>query len=180
MNKLKVNDVIVVEGKTDKQFLLSFIDSIILETNGSAISKAFLNELKEISRHQSILVITDPDSPGEKIRNTIIQILPESKHIYLDKTQAIHKNKVGLAQCSKDYILEKLKEKISFKRNPAHSDITLHDLLVFGLIGTNAAADKRFKLCDSLHIAPCNGKQLLQKLHWMNISKEMLKKYLSL
>jgi ribonuclease M5 len=108
MNKQIIDAVIVVEGKTDKQFLLSFIEAHILETNGSAISESFLIELQEISKSKRILVITDPDSPGEKIRNSIIQAVPKSHHIFLDKKQAIHQRKVGLAQCSKEYLLYQL------------------------------------------------------------------------
>jgi|694.fasta_scaffold06626_13 ribonuclease M5 len=175
MNKQIIDAVIVVEGKTDKQFLLSFIEAHILETNGSAISESFLIELQEISKSKRILVITDPDSPGEKIRNSIIQAVPTSHHIFLDKKQAIHQGKVGLAQCSKDYLLYQLANEVTFSLNKSKSDITLNHLFELALIGNQASKEKRYKLCKKLNIAPSNGKQLLNKLHWMNINNNQLR-----
>lgn len=180
MSKPYIDSIIVVEGKTDKQFLVSFLDAIILETNGSAISEDFLIELEQLSKNKRILVMTDPDSPGEKIRNTIIQRIPNSDHVYLDKKQCIRDGRVGLAQSSKDYVLEQLNNKVSFARTQKNDKIQLNDLVDLNLIGSAGSQANRHQLCKHLNIAPCNGKQLLQKLNWMNIELELVRNIIKL
>jgi hypothetical protein len=48
-------------------------------------------------------------------------------------------------------------------------------LFELALIGNQASKEKRYKLCKKLNIAPSNGKQLLNKLHWMNINNNQLR-----
>ena len=179
MDKPYISEVIIVEGKTDKQFLLSFLNADIIETNGSAISEEFLNELVEISKKREVLVITDPDSPGEKIRNTIIQKIPKTNHIYLDKKDSLFNGKVGLAQCQKEYVLKKLKEVVMFNKQQLHLGITIHDLFELGLVGLESSFKKRSALCKKLKISTCNGKQLLQKVNWMKMNLDLLKGFIN-
>lgn len=177
MSKPRIDSVIVVEGKTDKQFLLSFIDAHIVETNGSAISDQCISELIELSKDKEILIITDPDSPGEKIRNTIIQKITKTSHIYLEKKDCMSNGKVGLAQSNKEYLLEKLKNRVVLDKQVKLASITLFDLYKLDLIGTPSSFEKRRSICRHLNLAICNGKQLLQKLNWMNINLELLRNF---
>lgn len=50
MNKLHLNELIVVEGKTDIDFLSSFIEADFYSVNGSAISSKDISFLKEIEK----------------------------------------------------------------------------------------------------------------------------------
>lgn len=63
---MKVNEIIIVEGKTDTQVLKSFLDVDTIETGGSAISKETLDYIKTTSLTRDIIVMTDPDFPGNK------------------------------------------------------------------------------------------------------------------
>ena len=47
MEKLFVDGVIVVEGKSDVTFLQEFVDAIFVTTNGSEISKETIEYIKE-------------------------------------------------------------------------------------------------------------------------------------
>ena len=71
MEKLFVDGVIVVEGKSDVTFLQEFVDAIFVTTNGSEISKETIEYIKELKKNNRVIVLTDPDSPGNRIRNIL-------------------------------------------------------------------------------------------------------------
>ena len=88
---MKVNEIIIVEGKTDTQVLKSFLDVDTIETGGSAISKETLDYIKTTSLTRDIIVMTDPDFPGKQIRDKIQQVVPNCKHAFVHKKDAIKK-----------------------------------------------------------------------------------------
>ena len=66
-----INGIIVVEGITDVSFLSQFIDAEFVTTNGSEIPLETIEYLKNSQEKRDIFVLTDPDSPGKKIRDTL-------------------------------------------------------------------------------------------------------------
>ena len=70
---LKVRQAIIVEGKYDKIKLSSIIDGIIIVTNGYGIfkDKELQAMIRKLAEKRGILVLTDSDSAGFKIRNFI-------------------------------------------------------------------------------------------------------------
>ena len=82
---MKIDGVIVVEGKSDVAFLSNFIEAEFVTTNGSEIPDSTIEYLKEISGKSSIYVLTDPDSPGEKIRAKLNENIPNLKHCFVKK-----------------------------------------------------------------------------------------------
>ena len=86
--------VIVVEGLHDKIRIESiYPDAQIVITNGSEISSKTIELIQSLSQTNEIIIFTDPDSPGEKIRNEIALAVPTAKHAFLRKKDAISKNK---------------------------------------------------------------------------------------
>ena len=110
----KINEIIVVEGKTDKIFLESFLDVEIVTTNGSEISEDTLKFIEELSKTRDILIMTDPDTPGKRIRDIIQQRIKNCKHCYIEKEKAIKGHKVGIAETSKEDILSALKKIVTY------------------------------------------------------------------
>ena len=103
-----VDGIIVVEGKSDVAFLSSFIDAEFVTTNGSEISHETISYLKERSKNTKIIVLTDPDYPGLKIRNKITENIENVNHAYIDKEKAIKHHKVGVAESNKKEIIKAL------------------------------------------------------------------------
>ena len=66
IEKEKISEIVIVEGKTDSNKLKSIFDVNTLETNGLALSKRKLNEIISISKERGIILFLDPDGPGEK------------------------------------------------------------------------------------------------------------------
>ena len=72
---MKIKELIVVEGKTDLIFLKSFLEADIVITNGSEISQKTLDFIKEANKKQGVIILTDPDYPGLRIRNIISEYI---------------------------------------------------------------------------------------------------------
>ena len=85
---MKINEFIVVEGRDDTERVKS-----VDETNGSAINKETLAVIQNAQETRGVIVLTDPDFPGDKIRHTITEHVSGVKHAYLDREKA--KNKRG-------------------------------------------------------------------------------------
>ena len=73
MDKLYFAQTIIVEGRYDKQKLSEFISSPIITTNGFRIfnDKAKRIMIKSLADKQGIIVLSDSDHAGQKIRNYI-------------------------------------------------------------------------------------------------------------
>ena len=77
------NGIIVVEGKTDVSVLSSFLDAEYVITNGSAIDNDVLDYLLSRSKNTQIVVLTDPDMPGKRIRDIIEARIPNVSHCFI-------------------------------------------------------------------------------------------------
>ena len=169
-----VNGIIVVEGKSDVDFLSSYIDAEFVTTNGSALSKETINYLKGCKR--DIYVLTDPDFPGKKIRDELSNNIPNLRHVFVKKETSIKKGKVGVAEGDIGEILEAIDnayiEKVSKK-----GSLKMSDLYELGLVGENDSEEKRRLLCEKLCLGFCNAKTFLKRLNNNRVSKEELKQY---
>ena len=74
-----IKEAVIVEGRYDKIKLSSFLDGIIYATGGfSVISNGkSLQTIKTLAEKTGIVILTDSDSAGFKIRNYIKQSIPE-------------------------------------------------------------------------------------------------------
>ena len=110
----EIKEIIVVEGKSDKQFLETFLKADILTCNGSAIDGFDKEYLIELSKTRGVIVLTDPDYPGERIRKEVSSYLPVCKHAFVRKENSIKKHKVGVAEASKEEVLRALENVVTF------------------------------------------------------------------
>jgi Small primase-like proteins (Toprim domain) len=81
-----IKEVIVVEGKDDIAKVKSAIECECIATNGFAYGKKFINILKTIDRERGIIIFTDPDYQGEKIRRELKNYFQmQNRHFYPKK-----------------------------------------------------------------------------------------------
>lgn len=175
--KKVLDAILVVEGKTDVAFLSNYIDAEFVITNGSDIPESTIDYLKEASKSRNIIVLTDPDFPGKKIRDTLDKEIPNLKHCFIDKEHAIKHHKVGVAEADIDIVLESLEHQFVQKR--AEGSLKMSDLIDLGLTCSNESAELRNKVCKFFHLGFANAKTLLKRLNALNISKEELGKILN-
>lgn len=173
------NTIIVVEGKNDYSRIKQiYPNSNIMITNGSEVSEALLNDLRVLQETNDIIIFTDPDYPGERIRKIVSSVCPNAKHAFIQKKFAISKNKkkVGIEHVELSLVKEALDELYSPVESNNEIDInTLYDL---GLIGDEKSKLLREKLCEKLNIGYVNGKQLVKRLNLFGISIDKIKEVL--
>jgi ribonuclease M5 len=170
---MKIKEIIVVEGKDDTTAIRKALDADTIETNGSAINEETLEKIKRAQETRGVIVFTDPDYPGEKIRKTIAMHVPGCKHAFLTKEEACGKQGKGLGveHASSEAIRKALQE-AQIMNETIIEEITTEDLILAGLIGGNRARERREKLGKQLRIGYTNGKQLHKRLMMFQISKE--------
>lgn len=173
MTKPKLDAILVVEGATDKALIASFLDCESVAVNGSAVSRETLDYLVRASKAKDIIVLTDPDSPGKRIRDIIRQAVPSALHAFIPKEKAIKRHKVGVAESDKETILEALSHLVPGKPTVSKGTLSYSDLLSLGLVGPRSEAIRE-AVEAKLHLGHGNGKALLQRLNALGISRKEL------
>lgn len=172
---MHIKEVIVVEGKDDRIKITQAVNADTIVTNGSAIDDEVLQQIKHAQKKRGVIIFTDPDYPGERIRRIIEQEVPGCKHAFLTPKEAKsnHPNKksIGIEHASIPAIRNALKGVYNLTL-PYESSISRTDLLNFRLIGSKEAKSRREKLGKILQIGQPNGKQLLKRLKMFHITKE--------
>src|SRR5690625_1672705 len=175
---MKIKEIIVVEGKNDTLKIKQAVEADTIETNGSAVPKSTIQLIEHAYRKRGVIIFTDPDFPGERIRKKIAHHVPGCKHAFLPKefaTSSSTNKSVGIEHASVTAIRHALKKVYEIDSNHHYvSDILKADLLAYGLIGHPNARERREQLGKRLHIGFTNGKQLLKRLHMFKISKDEL------
>lgn len=174
--KKVINGIVVVEGKSDVALLSNYIDVEFVITNGSEISKSTIDYLKLKSSTTKIYVLTDPDSPGKRIRDILDQNIDGLIHCFIKKESSIKHGKVGVAEGDIKEILESLSVGITSNKNSL-GKLTMDDLYELGYVGHENSTLRRKRLSSELHLGFCNGKTLLKRLNYLGISKDELMKY---
>ncbi len=170
-----MKDIIVVEGVHDEiKVKLAIPDASCVITNGSEISDSTIEMIKELSKTHSIIIFTDPDSPGERIRVKITEAVPNAKQAFLRKKDCIsnNKKKVGIEHATKECILESLAH--VYTPSNESDTITIRDLYALGLNGDRNSQKLRDLISDYLNIGKPNCKTFLKRLNLLQITKEEL------
>lgn len=76
---MNIEEFIVVEGKDDTTAIKRAVHADTIETNGSAISADTIKRIKLAQEKRGVIVFTDPDYPGRRIRAIIEEKSPRSK-----------------------------------------------------------------------------------------------------
>lgn len=168
---MKINEIVVVEGKDDTTRVKLAVDCDTLETNGSAINQETIEAIQHAALKRGVIILTDPDYPGNKIRTTIEKAVPAARHAFVDAAIARNnKGKIGIEHAP----LEAIREALINVSTPFDSDVeTVSKQLLIdcGLIVGPGAKEKRTKVCRELRIGYCNGKQLFHRLNAFGITE---------
>lgn len=171
---LRIQEFIVVEGKDDTIAVQRAVNADTIETNGSAVSEETLRRIEHAQQVRGVIVFTDPDYPGQRIRAIIEQRVPGVKHAFLTKDKAKAKNgkKIGIEHAADDDIRYALAHVYTTTNELPVEEITREDLMYARLIGHPSAKARRDRLGDILNIGATNGKQLHKRLQAFHITVE--------
>jgi len=164
----KVKEVIVVEGRYDKNTLSQVVDAVILETAGFGIfnDAAKRRLLKTMAEQRGLIVLTDSDGAGFLIRNHIRGCVDPKlvKHAYIPdiygkerrKAKTSKEGKLGVEGMRPEVLLDALERAgATFDDSPVDARperITKADLYARGLSGGEGSAEKRRQLLKRLNL----------------------------
>ena len=183
MDRKKLRQAIVVEGKYDQNTLRQLVDTAIFATNGFTDMKnlALLRLLRQAAQTTGLVILTDSDGAGFLIRNTLKSALPEKGvlHAYIPDLPGKEKRKaapgkeglLGVEGMTPEILLKALRDAgAEFEDGsappPAGEPITKQDLFALGLSGGPESAKKRTALLKALSLpAHMSATALLQALN---------------
>ncbi len=160
---IKINEAIIVEGKYDKIKLSSVVDAVIIVTNGFRIfrDREKLELIRYYARKTGIIILTDSDSAGRKIRGYIKGAVKDGKviNVYIpdvfgkekrkDKPSA--EGKLGVEGINiKTLVSAFEKSGVTSSESTGKAGITKLTLYELGLSGGNESKKLREKLQKSL------------------------------
>ena len=172
--KRKIPEVIVVEGKDDTANLKRYYEVDTYETRGSAINQDDFERIATLQELRGVIVFTDPDYNGERIRKIIMQEIPQVKHAFLNRGEAVPKSKtkgrsLGVEHASYEDLEKALSGLVGSYEDEHFFDITKSDLMRLGLLMGSDSRKRREYLGEELRIGYCNGKQLLKRLELFGV-----------
>lgn len=172
-----IKEIIVVEGKADTNAIQRAVDADTLETGGSALNAMTIATIKLAQQRRGVIIFTDPDHAGERIRSRITEKVKGCKHAFLAQEEALNKGDIGIEHASPEAIRQALAHvKTEYEGLP--SQIEWLDLIRYGLINHPEAAARRLKMGRALGIGYCNGKQFYKRCEMFQISRsEFLSAY---
>ncbi len=184
---INIKEAVIVEGKYDKSKLSSIINAVIIVTNGFGIFKD--KEKQSLIRYYAettgIIIMTDSDSAGLKIRNYIKGFVKKGsiKNIFIPdvfgkekrKEKPSAEGKLGVEGISKELILEALeKAGITSSESERKHDITNITLYELGLSGGARSRELRIKLQKSIGLPQLmSASALIEVLNTMMDSEEL-------
>ena len=83
MEKIRIEQTILVEGKYDKIKLESILDANIITTGGFSLfnNKEKIALIRRIAEKNGLIILTDSDPAGFVLRNKLKGMLPKSDNI---------------------------------------------------------------------------------------------------
>lgn len=166
-----IKEVIVVEGRDDIAAVKRAIDCELIATGGFGFPKGVMERIKTASEKRGIIIFTDPDFAGEKIRKKISAEIPGCKHAFLPREEAIKDGDIGIENASPESIIAALSkvrtEVISEKNEFDHMDLVRHDL-----IGSNNSSYRRDEIGKILGLGYGNSKQFLNRLNNYGVTRD--------
>ncbi|MGI5976500.1 MAG: toprim domain-containing protein [Candidatus Limivicinus sp.] len=168
MNKVKIGEVIVVEGRYDRNTLSQVVDAVIIETSGFGIFNNSQKQklLRRMAETRGLIVLTDSDGAGFVIRNFIRGCVDPKyvKHAYIPEIAGKEKRKakpsregtLGVEGMRPQVLLEALRNCGAAVDGEAHDEtgerITKLDMYKKGLSGGENSRSMRQKLISELDL----------------------------
>ena len=166
-----IKETIVVEGKDDIANVKRAVDCEMIATNGLGFGEDLINRLIKINERCGIIILTDPDYAGKRIRARLARHIPSAKHAYIDRKKAIKKGDLGVENAEPEVIIDALK-RAKAEETSRREEFTMADLVKNGLSIGEGSREKRARLGELLGIGYYNSKGLLAKLNSFGVSRE--------
>jgi ribonuclease M5 len=165
-----LKEVIVVEGKQDIVAVKKAVDAECIATGGYSLLSQTIEKIGQAYEKRGIIILTDPDSPGERIRRFLVKRFPNAQHAYVSRQAATANGDIGIEQASAQSIRLALTKLHCTEFHPTN-EFVYSDLIIAGLTGCSDAASRRKRLGEILGIGYANAKTFLQRLNHYGVTR---------
>lgn len=191
---IKIKEAVIVEGKYDKIKLSSILDTVIIETDGFALFKDKERQklIRFLAENRGIIIMTDSDSAGFKIRSFINGFVKSDniKNVYIPdiygkekrKTEASKEGKLGVEGMTVQVImsaLEKAGVLCDENEKSEGREITHTDFFEDGLSGGKNSSELRRAFSKALDLPERISTSSLLKIINSYMTYEEYKDFLS-
>ena len=180
MEKKRIDEIIIVEGRDDTAAILRGVEAVTIETHGYGIRPSTWDVIDKAYQSKGIIIFTDPDTAGEQIRRRLAERYPDAAHAFLDRGLAEKDGDIGIENASPESIRDALEKARRPEQHSASSEqFTRDDLFRWGLDGVPGAAHRRHEVGNRLGIGMATGKTFLRRLNSFGISREEIEQSIS-
>nr|WP_297575212.1 ribonuclease M5 [uncultured Peptostreptococcus sp.] len=166
-----IKEVIVVEGRDDIRAVKRALDCELIATGGFGFPKGVMDRIKAAQARRGVIIFTDPDFAGEKIRKKIANEVEGCKHAFLPREEASKDGDIGIENARPESILAAL-AKVRTEIKADRKEFSNVDLVKNGLIGSDQSSHKRDKIGRLLGIGYGNSKQFLNRLNNYGVTRQ--------
>lgn len=167
-----IREIIVVEGRDDTAAVRRAVVADTIETGGSALSEEVIARIRLAQATRGVIILTDPDYPGERIRRILSARVPGCKHAFLSREEASRNGKIGVEYASPEAIRRALAA-VQTEMPEQPEAITWEELMAAGLCSGPGARRRREALGRRLGIGYANARQFHKRLRVFGVSREM-------
>ncbi|EPZ53210.1 ribonuclease M5 [Alicyclobacillus acidoterrestris] len=170
-----IHEIVVVEGIHDKQVVDVAVKADVLVLGGDRIGQRTMDVLRRAVRTRGVIVLTDPDGAGERIRRRIDRAVPGCSHAHVPRRQAVSRQGLGVEHADATAVREALlraRGQVAPTQSENRVEFTQEDLLSARLLACPEASVRRMALGDQLGIGYGNAKAFLNKLNTLGVTRE--------
>ena len=161
-----IKEVLVVEGKMDVVAIDKAVEVDFIITEGFNLKPQALKNIEQAYKKRGIIIMTDPDSAGERIRKYLSRRFPGAKHAFVPVEEATDNDDIGIEQAKPDAIRKALAKVRTLDWEPKKT-FTGADLS-----GAADASVRRARLGEKLGLGFANAKTFLTRLNHYGVSRE--------
>lgn len=166
-----IKEVIVVEGRDDIDAVKRAVDAEMIATSGFGINQKTIERIREAQKRKGVIILTDPDFAGEKIRSIISKRVKGVKHAYIAQEDGMKDGDIGVENASPE-VIRKALENAKITIEEKNDFYNMQDMYYFKLTGQSDSKKRRIILGKELGIGYGNANQMLSRLNNYGITKE--------
>ena len=165
-----IKEVLVVEGKMDVVAIEKAVEADCIITEGFNLKPQTLKNIEQAYKKRGIIIMTDPDMAGERIRSYLKRRFPQAKHAFVPVADATANDDIGIEQAKPEAIRKAL-AKVRTPGWEVQDLFSSKDLILNNLAGSSNASSRRAKLGEMLGLGFANAKTFLKRLNHYGVTQ---------
>jgi len=147
------------------------VEADFIITDGFHLRPKTLEAIEAAYKKRGIIILTDPDPAGERIRRYLAKRFKNAKHAFIPIEEATAEGDIGVEQASTEAILAALSKVRTSSIEPSNI-FSSADMVKNDLTGSVCAGERRATLGKILGLGVSNAKTFLKRLNNYSVTRE--------